>query len=272
MKNRFHLLFCILLVSGCLYASGRKPVGVAFYDTDRLYDTLPSLFYNDDDYTPQGRLRWNSERYVRKIRQTAAVADSLALPLVALWGVENEAVVRDIAATCENDYSYLHRTLNSLDGLDFALLYHGDRFFPGKVSEWRRGLTIEGLLDDIPVCLALSADSRTARWMVTDLREERPELRIIVLGCSEGLDPEAFGLHDAHAAAARAGRGSAFVRGRWTMRHRILADTAFDIRSGDVYARRYLIDPANGTPLPTYSGRSYRGGAGRYLPVFAYIE
>ena len=43
----------------------------------------------------------------------------MALPLVALWGVENEQVVRDIAAACRGDYSYLHRTLNSLDGMDF---------------------------------------------------------------------------------------------------------------------------------------------------------
>ena len=272
MKTRFHLLLCMLLVSGCLHASARRPTGIAFYDADRLYDTLPSPFYNDDDYTPQGRLRWNTERYARKIRQTAAVADSLALPLVALWGVENEAVVRDIAATCESDYTYLHRTLNSLDGMDFALLYHGDRFFPESVAEGRRYLTIEGLLDGEPVCLILSADDRTAQWAVADLREERPELKLLVLGRSEGLDPEAYGLRHAHADAARAGRGSAFVRGRWTMRHRILADTAFRIRSADVYARRYLIDPANGMPTPTYSGRSYRGGAGRYLPVFAYIE
>lgn len=52
------------------------------------------------------------------------------MPLVALWGVENEAVVRDIAAACKGDYSYLHRTLNSLDGMDFALLYYGDLFEP----------------------------------------------------------------------------------------------------------------------------------------------
>ena len=49
----------------------------------------------------------------------------MRMPLVALWSVENEAVVRDIAAACRGDYSYLHQTLNSLDGMDFALLYYG---------------------------------------------------------------------------------------------------------------------------------------------------
>ena len=80
----------------------------------------PSPFYDDTDFTPQGRLKWDTERYRSKIRRTAAVIDSMALPLVALYGVENERVVRDLAAACRGDYSYLHRTLNTLDGLDFA--------------------------------------------------------------------------------------------------------------------------------------------------------
>ena len=34
------------------------PTGIAYYDIDHLYDTLPSPFYADDDRTPAGRLRW----------------------------------------------------------------------------------------------------------------------------------------------------------------------------------------------------------------------
>lgn len=112
------------LIFNC-HSYGQRPIGIAFYDVDRIYDTVPALFYDDADYTPEGRLHWTAERYARKIRNTAAVIDSMALPLVALWGVENEQVVRDIAAACRGDYSYLHRTLNSLDGMDFALLYYG---------------------------------------------------------------------------------------------------------------------------------------------------
>ena len=47
-------------------ATGRpadeRTVGIAFYDVDRLYDTLPALFYDDEEYTPRGRLRWTAER------------------------------------------------------------------------------------------------------------------------------------------------------------------------------------------------------------------
>ena len=37
-----------------------QPLHFGYYEVDHLYDTLPSPFYNDTDYTPEGRYRWNS--------------------------------------------------------------------------------------------------------------------------------------------------------------------------------------------------------------------
>ena len=250
----------------------RHPIGIAFYDADRLYDTLPALFYNDTDYTPEGRYGWNTARYGRKIRNTAAVIDSMGLPLVAVWGVENEAVVRDLAAACKGDYTYLHRTLNTFDGMDFALFYYGDVFYPEYIEEGRRYLYIEGLLGRDTVGLVLCAEDRMAEWVVRDLREERPGVKLVVAGRSATTDPATYGLRDAQARAAEAGRGTIRSRGRWSMRERILVDTAFRIRRGDVFARRYLIDPKSGNPLTTYSRGVYRGGYGYSLPVYVYIE
>ena len=140
------IITALLLFLAGIPAHAQPRTGIVYWDLDHLYDTVPALFYNDTDYTPSGRLAWDTERYRRKIRHTAAVIDSMRMPLVALWGVENEAVVRDIAAACEGDYSYLHRTLNSLDGMDFALLYYGDLFEPLYDEPGRRYLYIEGLL------------------------------------------------------------------------------------------------------------------------------
>ena len=253
-------------------AAARPPVGIAYYDVDRLYDTVPALFHNDDAYTPQGRLRWTSERYERKIRNTAAVIDSMALPLVALWGVENEQVVRDLAAACRGDYSYLHRTLNSLDGLDFALLYYGDCFYPHSAEPGRRFLYIEGELGRDTVGLVLCADPRTAEWLIDDLRQERPHARLIVLGRTGRFDAPSRGLHDATRRAELAGRGTIRRSGRWEMRDRILVDTALGCSRGDVFARRYLVDPRTGSPLPTYRRGVYCGGCGYSLPVFVYLR
>ena len=255
-----------------LTAAAKSPVGIAFYDVDRIYDTIPALFYDDSDYTPEGRYGWNTERYTRKIRHTAAVLDSMALDIVALWGVENEQVVRDLSAACREDYIYLHRTLNTLDGMDLALFYYGDRFFPGRVETGRRYLCIEGLLDGRKVALVLCGDLRMAEWLVRDLREELPGVPLILLGRFGGVPAAEYGLHDATARAEKAGRGNIRHAGRWEMRDRILVDTAFVCLRGDVYARPYLVDQKSGDPLRTYLRGAYRGGYGYSLPVFAYIR
>lgn len=253
-------------------AAARPPVGIAYYDVDRLYDTLPALFYDDSDFTPDGRLHWTAERYERKIGDIAAVIDSMALEIVALWGVENEQVVRDLAAACHGDYSYIHRTLNSLDGLDFALLYFGDRFYPTRVVPGRRSLRVDGELDGREVTLLLCADPRMAEWAIRKVREEDSSA-LLLLGRTAIDDPGQWGLRDATDVAARAGRGTTrSARGtRWEMRDRILADTALRVEACDVYARRYLLDPTSGAPRATYSGKAYRGGRGRSLPVYIYV-
>lgn len=270
-------------------AVAQPHIGIAYYDLDHLYDTLPALFYNDEAHTPEGRLHWNTERYARKIRNTAAVIDSMALPIVALWGVENEEVARDIAAACEGDYSYLHRTLNSLDGMDFALLYFADVFDPLYDESGRRYLYIEGVVHypALPVRrargrairpartdtvgLALCSDTRTAEWLAGDLREDRPGVKLIVLGRSSSVDPAHIGLHDALERPAAVGRGNVRSRNGWKMRDRILADTALHIAGGDVYARRYLFDPQGVCPLATYEKETYKGGYSYALPVFIYL-
>lgn len=271
MRWLLSILDFSLLILNCS-SYGRPPAGIAFYDVDRLYDTVPALFYDDSDYTPEGRLRWTAARYERKIRNTAAVIDSMALPIVALWGVENERVVRDLAAACRGDYSYLHRTLNSLDGMDFALLYYGDLFYPVYDESGRGYLYVEGELGRDTVGLVLCSDPRTARWLIGDLREERPHAKLLVMGRTGSFFTPRHGLRDRTLRAEKSGRGNVRSARKWQMRDRIWADTALRTSEGDVFARRYLVDPKSGNPLATYSRGVYRGGYGYSLPVFVYIR
>lgn len=274
--RRILLLLLLLCVRPAPQAAA-QPFGIAWWDVERLYDTLPSPFHNDTDYTPGGRLRWSGERYRRKIEQTAALIDSLSLPVVALFGVENEAVVRDLVRSCRNDYSYLHRTLNRIDGLDFALLYFGDRFFPHYTEPGNGYLYVEGTFSsetEIPcdtLGLLLCCDPETSRRMPDLLRRERPGARLLLAGRFDPADALRQGLHDATARAERAGRGNVFRRGRWLMRDRIAADTALRVAACDLYMRRWLLDPERGTPLATYEAAHYRGGISSRLPIFIYL-
>lgn len=266
------------LLFNCGYTAAHPPLGIAYVDADHLYDTIPSPFYDDTDYTPTGKLRWSGERYRLKIARTAALLDSMALPIVALWSVENENVVRDLATASKCDYVYLHRTLNSLDGMDFALLYYGDLFYPHFDEPGRRYLYVEGVLrhGNPPagdtVGLVLCSDARMARWVVDDLRDERPSVKLIVMGRIPPGKLEACGLRDVTTRAERTGRGNVRRSRGWTMRDRILLDTALRSGDGEVFARRYLVDQKSGLPLATYEKGRYRGGFGYALPVYVYIE
>ncbi len=262
----------------CPFAGTAQPLGIAYYDVDRLYDTVVSPFYDDTGFTPESRLRWDAERYRHKIARTAAVIDSISLPIVALYGVENEAVVRDLVRASRNYYTYLHRTLNQLDGLDFALLYYGDLFFPHFTEPGNGYLYIEGTLsaryrrtcDTLGLLLCHRDD--TADWLPQLLRKEHPNTRMVILGRFKPDQVSQHGFRDATARAEKSGHGNRFRRNGWEMRDRIAADTALHVEYCDVYIRCWLLDPANGKPLPTYDNKRYRGGYGRSLPVFVYLR
>lgn len=273
------LLSLLLCCSGIL--SARSQTCFAYYDVDRLYDTIPSPFYDDTDFTPAGRYGWETQRYRRKIRALAAAIDSLGVPLVALHGVENETVVRDLSAACSGDYVYLHRTLNTLDGLDFALLYHGDRFRPLRCRTGRRMLRIDGILrrpdrsggvHRDTVTILLTADPATAPLHVQDCLDDAPRRPLVVAGRLERVDAAAFGLVDRTAPAARRGHGTRRTRNGWRMRDRIFASPALGTRPGRVFIRRFLLDADGAAPQPTCDKHAYRGGCGDNLPVWCEIE
>ena len=123
------------------------------------------------------------------------------------------------------------------------------------------------------VGVLVALDARHAAEALADRREEHPALPLLVAGRFAPELARRFGLHDAHARAERAGRGNVRYRSGWRMRDRILVDTLFaPPRVGDVYARRRLVSPHDGAPVPTYDRTTYRGGVSRALPVYAEVE
>lgn len=267
-----HLLAVALLVLGGSLSQAQERIGFAYYDLDRLYDTAPSLFYDDSDYTPEGRLRWSQERYEKKVALVAETIARMQMPVVGLYSVENEEVVQDIIRASGLPYSYIHRTLNTFDGMDFALLYYGDRFLPGRIEEGYGYLCVEGTMDERPMAILLTRGDRFATEILEEIRERTPEARILCAGKLPASAASDLQLQDVLAPAERQGRGNACSRGGWWLHDRILADPAFTVLRADIYARRDRLDPRSGTPKPTYRRKSYVGGEGRYFPIFLYIK
>ncbi len=231
-----------VLLAVCLAwtAAAQRRVGLAYYDLGALYDTVPSLFYDDGDYTPAGSRHWTAERYGATLSRLASVLDSLAMPLVGLYGVETERAALDLAARSGGDYCVVHRTLNSMDGLDFALLYQADRLEPRRVETGYGWMSVEGMLDDSAVVLLLCRHARFLADRVGELRTERPDARLIVMGGVGGYRGERDGLQDPLRRAERAGRGNRHRRGGWLMEDRILVDGSMWVVRADVYARGRL--------------------------------
>lgn len=80
-------------------------VGIGFYNVENLFDTINDPRIRDDDFTPQGSNRWNSERYFEKLDNLAEVLKLLGqevnpdgLAVIGLAEVENTTVLEDLAA------------------------------------------------------------------------------------------------------------------------------------------------------------------------------
>lgn len=271
MRYITHIIVVIfILLPFIASAQSSEVVGVAYYDVDALYDTIPSRFYNDKNYTPEGRYKWDSQRYRQKVEHVAQVVDSLRMPIVALYGVENEAVVRDITAAVKEDYAYIHRTQDFSFGLDFALLYYGDVFFPEKVTSHHDALCIEGYIEDTPVAIIINNNSSSLGVLLKSNELDTESRAIIVLGRQSAESTSRWHLSDAIHKAEDAGRGTVVYYDRWQMRHRI-ATNIENIERCDVYIKEWLLD-AEGRPKPTFKGSKYYGGYSTSLPIYIYFN
>lgn len=260
------LFFFTLLITTPVFA---QKIGVGYYDLDGLYDTIPSKFYDDTRYTPNGELGWNSARYRTKIEHTAAVIDSMSLPIMGLYGVENEAVVRDIVTCSKQDYSYIHRTRNSFDGMDFALLYYGDKLFIDRVEAQRNMLIVDATLeDDSTITIILLRD---AKDLPHYLSEDVNNSTMLIMGNIYQSEVDKLGLINTLQQKERRGEGNCSSYRGWFMRDKIITNNETKILKSGVYITQWLLTTDNLSPRPTFKKDKYIGGFSKYLPIFTYI-
>ena len=111
---------------------------IAFYNVENLFDAEHTDFTLDEDFTPEGKLEWNSERYQLKLDRIAKVitgigAEEGANPPVfmGLAEVENDKVLLDLInqkELSEYNYDFVHYESPDERGVDVAFLYRKDFF------------------------------------------------------------------------------------------------------------------------------------------------
>lgn len=245
---------------------------MALYDVGRLYDTIPSNFYNDKSYTPNGKNRWGTERYNRKVENIVAVIDSMNMPIVALFGVENEEVVRDIVMHSKQDYSYIHRTIDYYDGLDFAILYYGDRLFVERISSTNHTMIVRGEIGEESISFHLARVGGRLRSTLPDDGSKPTDINI-VWGRLSRDDLKRLKMDDPLRKAERAGYGESMGKLSWEFQNRVgvTLPKQSSAKCG-VYITEWLLTSDSKIPLSTISDGRYWGGYSSHLPLYLYIN
>ena len=131
--------FLILsFVTYCVYPQRIHPdkmFTVVFYNTENLFDTENDPNTEDDEFTPEGNKKWDSEKYLKKLKDLSTVFHSInsrELPeIIGLCEVENKKVLEDLITTGKlkkGNYGIVHEDSEDKRGIDVALLYRKDEF------------------------------------------------------------------------------------------------------------------------------------------------
>src|SRR5690606_10502367 len=196
---------------------------VAFYNLENLFDADDDHNNKgDDEFTPNGPMRYTEEIYKKKLLNLSRVLSELAtdkIPdgpaLVGVSEVENERVLRDLLqqpALKERGWRIVHFESNDYRGIDVAMLYNPKYFKvlsansvsvdiskDGKRESTRDMLHVTGILsgDTVSVFVnhwpsrrggeAASAWKRikaatVCKDIIDSVRKQNPRYKAIVMG------------------------------------------------------------------------------------------
>lgn len=293
------LLLFIFTVS---YGQSSK-ISMGFWNVENLFDTIPTSYYDDADFTPRGRYAWTGERYRNKIKNLAKVIDDMELDILGLAEVENEDVVMDLVISLETDYNYIHFDTRDSRGLDLALLYKGDKFVPLSVRQVYSGTTrdfmyvrgeLRGNRIDIVLChmpsrankksyrkkafanMTAFADSlltadKDARLIIAGDFNASPSDQLYINYFKKSRDDfDHRSLFSPFLKDAVLGVGTYRYKGKWSLIDNILLSTAFysgNVRYSDhgVFIQSYMLYKEHGKVRTPHRTFS----AGQYLNGFS---
>lgn len=138
-------------------------VGIGFYNVENLFDTIKDPEKRDDEFTPDGLNRWNSNKYGEKLENIARVISLMGVEfnpdgpaVLGLSEVENREVLTALAGQeriRDRNYQVVHYEGPDARGVDVAFLYQPKYFtyisskpYPSTVEDMPDFLTRDQLL------------------------------------------------------------------------------------------------------------------------------
>lgn len=105
-----------------------KPINLAFYNLENLFDTIDHPDYADEEFTPNSDLKWNTEKYMHKQSQLRLVLNALfengGPDALGLCELENRQVLEDLFAgkyIGGKQWQICHEESQDRRGIDVAL-------------------------------------------------------------------------------------------------------------------------------------------------------
>ena len=216
-------LFSLFLMMPCLSFSQLEHYNtytIAFYNVENLYDTIDDVNTFDEDFTPQGKQKFNGKHYKRKLKNLSQVISEIGRSkppvIMGLAEIENATVLQDLVDTSKLapfHYDFIQFDSPDLRGIDVALLYQIEIFKPIfqeaiEVKIWdesgmriftRDILYISGILDDEEIHIFVNhwpsrrggeevSESKrikaayVLKGKIEEIQTEKPEAKIVVMG------------------------------------------------------------------------------------------
>ncbi len=108
---------------------------IAFWNTENLFDTINDPKIDDEEFLPNGKMKWTSDRYTIKINNLAkvilAIGDGKGPDILGMSEIENQGVLVDLTTKTDlksQNYGIVHYDSPDKRGIDVALIYKKKTF------------------------------------------------------------------------------------------------------------------------------------------------
>lgn len=130
------------------YAQKKQMAGIAFYNLENLFDTIPNNPEGRDaEFTPSGARQWDSRKYNSKLHNMAYAISQMTTPttpygpaIIGVSEIENRSVLEDLVAQPEVkpwNLQVVHHDSPDARGVDVGLLYNPRYFRVENVTNHR---------------------------------------------------------------------------------------------------------------------------------------
>jgi len=167
-KDKIFIIILLLIISSCKITKVSEltpkenkaevlDFKCVFYNCENLFDIIDDTLTNDDEYLSFNPKNWDTIKYNEKLNHVSEIITEIGQgkfpAIVGLCEVENRQVLEDLINKpnlISANYKIVHFDSQDYRGMDVALLYDSNIFFPINSSS-------------LPVCLAAELNAFKTR-------------------------------------------------------------------------------------------------------------